>query len=227
MADTKKAAKAAKPSAARGTASEGWTQEELAAMKEHNKEIKAAKTGGKADGESEVLAKIAEMPPADRAIAERLHQIIRANAPDLVPRTYYGMPAYARDGKVLCFFQPKDKFKARYATLGFNDEARLDDGTASVAILIPEGFTDAVTAGRATDIRIVADPESPEEMFTDRTYLRGASALYALRQEVAGVLLRNADRRGGPGRRNQEADPDLRCGGQRPGVGGCHAIRVA
>ena len=82
----------------------------------------------KADGENDLLAKIAEMPDADRAIAERLHAIIRRNAPSLTPRTYYGMPAYAKDGKVLCFFQPAGKFKARYATLGFDDPANLDDG---------------------------------------------------------------------------------------------------
>ena len=131
MSDTKKAAAPAKSSPARGTGDAGWTAEELAAMKEHNREIKAAaKAGAKAaDGEKEVLAKIAEMPESDRAIAERLHAIVKANAPDLTPRTYYGMPAYARDGKVLCFFQPKAKFKARYATLGFEDKANLDDGT--------------------------------------------------------------------------------------------------
>lgn len=118
--------------AARETPSEGWTAEERAAMKEHGAELKRAARRGtatKADGEADVRAKIAEMPESDRVIAERLHALITANAPDLVPRTWYGMPAYARDGKVVCFFQAADKFKARYATLGFNDAAHLDDGT--------------------------------------------------------------------------------------------------
>ena len=124
MAATKKTAK---PAAGRNTTSEVWTDEERAAMKEHAKEMKAAK--GKADGEADVLAKIAAMPAADRALAEKIHAIVKANAPDLLPKTYYGMPAYARDGKVVCFFQAADKFKARYATFGFNDDASLDDGT--------------------------------------------------------------------------------------------------
>ena len=99
-------------------------------MVEHAKEQKkAAKRGADADGEGDVLAKIAEMPDADRAIAQRIHAIVKATAPGLTPRTYYGMPAYAKDGKVVCFFQPAAKFKARYSTLGFNDDARLDDGT--------------------------------------------------------------------------------------------------
>jgi uncharacterized protein YdhG (YjbR/CyaY superfamily) len=103
-----------------------FTAEERAAMKERAHELKAQ--ARKADGESAVLAKIAEMPPADRATAERLHAIVRQTAPDLAPKTWYGMPAYARDGRVVCFFQSADKFGARYATLGFNDAARLDDG---------------------------------------------------------------------------------------------------
>ena len=100
-------------------------------MKERAQELKAAARRGrcdKADGESDVLAKIAEMPEPDRAMAERLHAIIKANAPALSPKTWYGMPAYARDGKVVCFFQSAQKFKTRYATLGFSDEANLDDG---------------------------------------------------------------------------------------------------
>jgi uncharacterized protein YdhG (YjbR/CyaY superfamily) len=104
--------------------SSGFTAEERAAMKERARELKA----GTADGESAVLAKIAEMPEADRAMAERLHALITATAPELAPRTWYGMPAYAKDGKVVCFFQSADKFKARYATLGFSDRANLDDG---------------------------------------------------------------------------------------------------
>jgi uncharacterized protein YdhG (YjbR/CyaY superfamily) len=107
--------------------SKGFTAEERAAMKERARELKASKN--KADWESDVLAKIAEMPKADRAMAERIHAIVKANAPGLSPKTWYGMPAYARDdGKIVCFFQSADKFKARYATFGFNDTATLDDG---------------------------------------------------------------------------------------------------
>jgi uncharacterized protein YdhG (YjbR/CyaY superfamily) len=112
--------------------SQGWTDEERAAMKQRAKELKAeARRGpraGKEDAESEVLAKIAEMPAPDRAMAERLHALIKASAPVLTPRTWYGMPAYAKDGKVVCFFTPASKFKERYATIGFNAEANLDDG---------------------------------------------------------------------------------------------------
>ncbi len=104
----------------------GFTAEERAAMKERARELKAEKS--KADGESDVLAKIAEMPKADRAMAERIHKIVKASAPDLTPRTWYGMPAYAKDGKVVCFFKSASKFKSRYATFGFNDPANLDDG---------------------------------------------------------------------------------------------------
>lgn len=103
---------------------QGFTAEERAAMKERARELKA----GKADGESAVLAKIAEMPEPDRSIAERIHAIIKASAPSLSPKTWYGMPAYAKDGKVVCFFTPASKFNARYATLGFNDAANLDEG---------------------------------------------------------------------------------------------------
>ena len=128
MKDTQKSAKS---SAGRKTESETWTDEERAAMKERAKELKATARRGaaKAEGESDVLAKIAEMPEPDRVIAERLHALIKANAPDLSPRTWYGMPAYARDGKVVCFFTPAAKFKERYATFGFNAEAHLDEGT--------------------------------------------------------------------------------------------------
>ncbi len=108
---------------------QGFTDEERAAMRERAEEVKAAKRrGGKADGEADVLAKIAEMPASDRALAERVHAIVKANAPGLAPRTWYGMPAYAKDGKVVCFFQSAHKFKSRYATLGFSDKANLDDG---------------------------------------------------------------------------------------------------
>ena len=104
----------------------GFPAEERAAMRERAKELKAER--GKADGEADVLAKIAEMPKADRVMAERLHAIVKASAPDLAPRTWYGMPAYAQDGKVVCFFQSAQKFKSRYATLGFSDRANLDKG---------------------------------------------------------------------------------------------------
>ena len=110
--------------------STGFTAEEQAAMKERSRELKAAARRGasKLDGEAEVLAKIAEMPASDRLMAERIHAIVKAHAPELVPKTWYGMPAYAKDGNVVCFFQSGQKFKTRYATLGFSDKARLDDG---------------------------------------------------------------------------------------------------
>jgi uncharacterized protein YdhG (YjbR/CyaY superfamily) len=108
----------------------GFTAEERAAMKERSRELKASRgKGSKADGTQDLLAKIAEMPSHDRALATRLHAIITEHAPTLTPKTWYGMPAYAKEGKVLCFFQAADKFKARYATFGFNDVANLDDGT--------------------------------------------------------------------------------------------------
>src|SRR5437016_12858311 len=127
--DTRKSAKSATGT---GKAVKGFTDEERAAMKERAQELKAEARRGprpkKADGESEVLAKIAEMPEADRAMAERLHALIKASAPALSPRTWYGMPAYAKDGNVVCFFQSSYKFKTRYATFGFSDKASLDDG---------------------------------------------------------------------------------------------------
>jgi len=113
--------------AASAKASKGFTDDERAAMRERAQELKAAR-GGKANEESVVLAKIAEMSAADRAMGERLHAIIKASAPGLSPRLWYGMPAYARDGQVVCFFQGAQKFKTRYATLGFSDKAALDDG---------------------------------------------------------------------------------------------------
>jgi len=106
--------------------SKGFTDEERAAMKERAKELKAE--AQKVEGESAVLAKIAEMPDPDRAMAKRLHAIIKASAPALSPKTWYGMPAYAKGGKVVCYFQGAQKFNSRYATLGFNDEANLDEG---------------------------------------------------------------------------------------------------
>ena len=111
---------------------DGFTEEERSAMKERAKELKTARRGSrgkKVDEEGDVLAKITEMPESDRVMAERIHAVIKESAPDLTPRLWYGMPAYAKDGKVLCFFQPAAKFKARYATLGFNDVANLDEGS--------------------------------------------------------------------------------------------------
>jgi len=114
----------------RSATSTTFTAEERAAMKERAKEQKAEARRGaaKADGERDVLAKIAEMPDSDRVMAERIHALVKATAPDLSPKTWYGMPAYAKDGKIICFFQSADKFKARYATFGFSDDAHLDDG---------------------------------------------------------------------------------------------------
>ena len=126
LADAKGTQKSAKSTTAIGKKSKGFTDEERAAMKERAQELKAA--ADKADGESAVLAKIAEMPEPDRAMGERLHAVIKASAPDLSPRLWYGMPAYAKDGKVVCFFQSAQKFKSRYATFGFSDEANLDEG---------------------------------------------------------------------------------------------------
>ena len=130
MAVTKKPAKgsikkAATDTATKGKASQVFTVEERAAMKERAREMKA---GAQAEGESAVLAKIDAMAAPDRAMGKRIHEIVRASAPELVPKLWYGMPAYARDGKVVCFFQDAAKFKARYATLGFNDAAMLDEG---------------------------------------------------------------------------------------------------
>jgi uncharacterized protein YdhG (YjbR/CyaY superfamily) len=124
--------KSAKSTRAIGKKFKGLTDEERSAMKERLQELKAAARRGpradKADGESAVLAKIAEMPEPDRAMAERLHAIIKASAPALSPRLWYGMPAYAKDGKVVCFFQSAQKFKTRYATFAFSDAANLDEG---------------------------------------------------------------------------------------------------
>ena len=146
--------KPGKSTTAKGKSYEGFTDEERGAMKERAQELKGARRGSraaKADGESELLAKIAEMAAPDRALAERLHAVIKASAPSLSPRTWYGMPAYAKDGKVLCFFQPAQKFKTRYSTFGFNDVANLDDGT-----MWPFAFalTDELTA--ADEARIAA-----------------------------------------------------------------------
>jgi uncharacterized protein YdhG (YjbR/CyaY superfamily) len=130
MSAKKATQKSAKSTTASGKKSKGFTDEERAAMKERARELKAEARASKnkAEGESDVVAKIAEMPGPDRALAERLHAIIKASAPALSPKTWYGMPAYAKDGKVVCYFQSAHKFKSRYATLGFNDAANLDEG---------------------------------------------------------------------------------------------------
>ena len=154
MAERKPATKSGKQSAKTGAAtvdtSKGFTDDEQAAMKERARELKAEARRGsgarKADGESDVLAKIAEMPEPDRVMAERVHAIVKASAPTLSPKTWYGMPAYAKDGKVVCFFQSAQKFKTRYATLGFSDEANLDEGA-----MWPTSFalTELTTASEA------------------------------------------------------------------------------
>ncbi len=135
MPEGKSARKRPQPKTARKS-SVGFTDEEKAAMREYVQELKRRGTrGDQADEEQEVLAKIAEMSPPDRAMAERLHALIKAKAPALTPRTWYGMPAYAKNGQVVCFFQSGQKFKSRYATLGFSDKAHLDDGS-----MWPTGF---------------------------------------------------------------------------------------
>ena len=146
--DTRKSAKSATVT---GRAVKGFTDEERAAMKERVQELKAEAHRGpranKSDGESDVLAKIAEMPKPDRAMAERLHAIIKASAPTLSPRTWYGMPAYGKDDKVVCFFQSAHKFKARYATFGFSDKANLDEGTVWPVAFALKELTAAAEAG--------------------------------------------------------------------------------
>jgi uncharacterized protein YdhG (YjbR/CyaY superfamily) len=155
MAERKRASKGAQKSAKSTTAvnkkSKGFTDEERAAMRERAQELKAEARANrdKAAGESDVLAKIAELPEPDRAMAKRLHAIVKASAPGLSPRTWYGMPAYAKDGDVVCFFQSAQKFKTRYATLGFSDKANLDEGA-----MWPTAF--ALTKLSAADERTIA-----------------------------------------------------------------------
>ncbi len=126
------AKKASKTTTASGKTFDGFTDEERAAMKDHAQELKATARRGsratRADGENDLLAKIAEMHGTDRAMAKRIHAVVKNSAPELTSRTWYGMPAYAKDDNVVCFFQPAEKFKARYATLGFSDKANLDEG---------------------------------------------------------------------------------------------------
>jgi uncharacterized protein YdhG (YjbR/CyaY superfamily) len=156
----KKTSRKVTPESARSTGtrkkSEGFTDEERAAMKERARELKAEASRGaganrnKTDGESDVLEKIAEMRGSDQAMARRLHAIIKASAPALSPKTWYGMPAYARDGKVVCFFQSAQKFKSRYATFGFSDVANLDEGAMWPTAFALKGLT------AAEEARIVA-----------------------------------------------------------------------
>ncbi|MFF9068294.1 iron chaperone [Streptomyces sp. NPDC014891] len=135
MANTRSSTKSTGSAAEAGSGAtyDGFTEEERAAMKERASELKStarrASRSSKADGEADVLAKIAEMTEADRVLAERIHALVKEHAPELAPKTWYGMPAYAKAGKVVCFFQAAEKFKARYATLGFSDLARLDEGS--------------------------------------------------------------------------------------------------
>jgi uncharacterized protein YdhG (YjbR/CyaY superfamily) len=150
MSAKKATQKSAKSTTASGKKSKGFTDEERAAMKERAQELKAEARRGpradKADGESAVLAKIAEMPEPDRAMAKRLHAIIKASAPALSPKTWYGMPAYAKDGKVVCYFQSAHRFKSRYATFGFNDAANLDEGAMWPTSFALKELTAAVEA---------------------------------------------------------------------------------
>jgi hypothetical protein len=148
MSPRKETQESTKSASANNKKFKGFSAEERAAMKEYVKELKTAAGRGtradRADGERDVLEKIAEMKEPDRAMAKRLHAIIQTSAPDLWPRTWYGMPAYAKDGKVVCFFQSAQKFKSRYATLGFSDQANLDEGN-----MWPAGF--ALKALTATE----------------------------------------------------------------------------
>ena len=151
MAPTKAATKATRQSAKRTSGNgkaKGFTDEEKAAMREYARERRAQ--AANADGETEVLAAIAKMQGPDRAIAKKVHSLIKAAAPTLVPRTWYGMPAYAKDGNVVCFFQSAHKFKARYAMFGFSDKANLDDGTVWPVAFALKGLT------AADEARIVA-----------------------------------------------------------------------
>ena len=154
MRPKKETPKSATSATVAGKAVKGFTDDERAAMKERAQELKAEARPGpraeKADGEGDVLAKIAEMPEPDRAMAGRLHAIVKASAPALSPRTWYGMPAYAKDGNVVCFFQSSHKFKTRYATLGFSDKANLDEGTMWPAAFALKELT------AADEIRIAA-----------------------------------------------------------------------
>jgi uncharacterized protein YdhG (YjbR/CyaY superfamily) len=148
MADSKAAGKSTQSSTKRtastGKTSKGFTDEERGAMKERAKELRADKKA--AEAEADLLAKIDEMEGTDRTMAKRLHAIIKKSAPELSPKTWYGMPAYAKDGKIVCFFQPAAKFKTRYATFGFNDTANLDEGSLWPVAFALQKLTDAEEA---------------------------------------------------------------------------------
>jgi uncharacterized protein YdhG (YjbR/CyaY superfamily) len=153
--------KPTKHDSASAKSTEGFSDAERAAMKERAQELKADARADKdrAQGERAALAKIAEMPEPDRSMAERIHAIIAASAPDLAPKTWYGMPAYARDGKVVCFFQGADKFKARYATLGFNDPANLDEGNMWATAFALTRLTDVEEARIAELVKKAASQD--------------------------------------------------------------------
>ncbi len=153
--------KSTKRDSASAKSTEGFSDAERAAMKERAQELKADARADKdrAQGERAALAKIAEMPEPDRSMAERVHAIIAASAPDLSPKTWYGMPAYARDGKVVCFFQGADKFKARYATLGFNDPANLDEGNMWATAFALTRLTDVEEARIAELVKKAASQD--------------------------------------------------------------------
>ena len=151
----------ATPKAVNGTQADDtatFTAEEKAAMRERSRELKAESRRGaeRADGERDLQAKIAEMPESDRVMAGRIHAIVTASAPDLSPKTWYGMPAYARDGKIVCFFQPAQKFKARYSTFGFNDSATLDEGVMWPVAFALKGLTPAEEAKIAALVKKAA-----------------------------------------------------------------------
>ena len=138
-------------SSTKGGTKGGFTDDEKSAMQERARELKAARSkAGKVDGEADLLAKVAEMPTSDRVMAERIHAIVSEVAPVLEPKTWYGMPAWARDGKVVCFFKSADKFKSRYATFGFEEQARIDEGT-----MWPTSF--GITKLTAADERLIAE----------------------------------------------------------------------
>ena len=157
MGEKKSAQKSAKRSTATRARARAFTEEERAAMKERAQELEAearrGKRAGKSDGESDVLAKIAAMRGPDRDMATRIHALIRTSAPELSPRTWYGMPAYAKNGKVVCFFQGADKFKSRYATFGFSDAANLDDGAMWPTSFALKELTAAAETRIATLVR--------------------------------------------------------------------------
>ena len=148
MSAKKTTQKSAKRNTASNKKSTGFTNEERAAMKERAQELKAEARRGKdrAAGEKDLLEKVAEMPKSDRAMAKKIHAIVTASAPELMPKTWYGMPAYAKDGKVVCFFQSADKFKSRYATFGFSDVANLDEGAMWPTSFALKKLTAAVEA---------------------------------------------------------------------------------